>query len=263
MTLLPDLNAPILPVRSWWMTAVVTGQLTNARISLAHLASVPRGAILMSMANFLADTAATADADPGAGNFRWNHATQASATVLYISDVDADAGDLSAIWATIEVGAHLYLYQDDDLDVWQQWSIDSVTDASGYVKLGVSLDAFSGSFSDNAPAVITIQQADTTITADDVTIVTEAATSTMDPATHAGRSKYIRAANDVTFDNTEGYAAGEVYNIRATAAVALIGTGVTLTPPAGGTLTMAADMCVSVIMTSSSAGDVIGQTVPA
>lgn len=96
-----------------------------------------------------------------------------------------------------------------------------------------------------------------------VTIITEASTSTMDPATHAGRDKYIRAADDVTFDSTESYTAGDVFQIRATAALALVESGVTLTPPAGGTLGLDAAMSVSVIMTSSTAGDVIGQTVAA
>lgn len=95
-----------------------------------------------------------------------------------------------------------------------------------------------------------------------VSIITEASTSTMNPATHSGRNKYTRAADDVTFNASEGYAAGDVYNIRATAALTLIETGVTLTPPSGGTLDLVADMAVSVIMTSSTAGDVIGQTVP-
>lgn len=95
-----------------------------------------------------------------------------------------------------------------------------------------------------------------------VTIVTEASTSTMTPATHAGLAKYVRAADDVTFNTSQSYTAGEVYNIRATAALTLIGTGVTLTVPNGGTLDMDADMAVTVIMTSSAAGDVIGQTVP-
>jgi hypothetical protein len=95
-----------------------------------------------------------------------------------------------------------------------------------------------------------------------VTIVTEASTSTMTPATHAGLNKYVRAADDVTFNTSQSYTAGEVYNIRATAALTLIGTGVTLTAPDGGTLAMSAAMSVTVIMTSSTAGDVIGQTVP-
>ncbi|KAF1706298.1 hypothetical protein [Pseudoxanthomonas sacheonensis] len=96
-----------------------------------------------------------------------------------------------------------------------------------------------------------------------VTINTYASATTMDPATDAGRDHYNRCADDVTFDNAEGYAAGEVYNIRATAALTLIGTGVTLTAPAGGTLTLDAAMSVTVVMTTSSAGDVIGQTVAA
>lgn len=95
-----------------------------------------------------------------------------------------------------------------------------------------------------------------------VTINTEASTSTMAPATHAGLAKYNRCADDVTFNTSQSYTAGEVYNIRATAALTLIGTGVTLTPPDGGTLDLSAAMSVTVIMTSSTAGDVIGQTVP-
>jgi uncharacterized LabA/DUF88 family protein len=55
-----------------------------------------------------------------------------------------------------------------------------------------------------------------------VTIVTEGSAFTVVAATHAGRGKYIRAGGDVTFDNAETYAAGEVYNLRATAAIELI-----------------------------------------
>lgn len=94
-------------------------------------------------------------------------------------------------------------------------------------------------------------------------IVTEASAFTADPGTHDGLSRYVRAGGDVTFDNAEPYTAGMAFNIRATAAIELIEDGVTLTPPAGGTLELDADMAVQVVMTSSTAGDVIGQTVPA
>lgn len=96
-----------------------------------------------------------------------------------------------------------------------------------------------------------------------VTINTEASTSTMTPATHSGLAKYNRCAGNVTFNTSQSYTTGEVYNIRATASITLIGTGVTLTAPNGGTLGMNSAMAVTVIMTSSTAGDVIGQTVPA
>lgn len=95
-----------------------------------------------------------------------------------------------------------------------------------------------------------------------VAIVTEGGTSTMVPATHAGLRRYLRCANDVTFDAAEGYAIGQVYNIRATAALTLIGTGVTLNTPAGGTLDLDVDMSVTVVMIAADEGDVVGQTVP-
>jgi hypothetical protein len=96
-----------------------------------------------------------------------------------------------------------------------------------------------------------------------VIIITEGSTSTMVPATHAGTDRYVRCSGDVTFDSAQSYAAGQVYNIRALAALDLIGTGVTLSVPSGGTLSLDADMSVTVIMTSGTAGDVIGQTVAA
>jgi hypothetical protein len=97
----------------------------------------------------------------------------------------------------------------------------------------------------------------------DVDIITQASTSTMVPATHAGLTKYIRCSGDVTFNTAQGYSAGEVYNIHAVAALDLLTSGVTLTAPAGGTLELGMGMSVTVIMTASNAGDVIGQTVPA
>ena len=94
------------------------------------------------------------------------------------------------------------------------------------------------------------------------TLVTEASAFTAVASTHAGTNKLVLAGGDVTFDNAETYAAGQTFNIRATAAIELIEDGVTLTPPAGGTLELDADMSVTVVMTGSTTGLVIGQTVP-
>lgn len=82
-------------------------------------------------------------------------------------------------------------------------------------------------------------------------------------ASHAGLSRYIRAGSDVTFDSAEGYSAGQVFNIRATAALGLVEDGVTLDPTHGGTLDLDAGMAVTVVMTSSTTADVIGLTVAA
>jgi len=95
------------------------------------------------------------------------------------------------------------------------------------------------------------------------TIVSEASAFTATPGTHDGLFRYMRAGGNVTFNSSQAYTAGMVFNIRATGAVTLVGTGVTLTAPAGGTLGLTAGMSVQVVMTSAAAGDVIGQTVAA
>lgn len=95
------------------------------------------------------------------------------------------------------------------------------------------------------------------------TIVTEASAFTATRATHAGADKYTRAGGNATFDSAQSYAAGDVVKLRATGAVTLIGTGVTLTPPAGGTLGLTAGMAVEVIFVTATTADVVGQTVAA
>lgn len=96
-----------------------------------------------------------------------------------------------------------------------------------------------------------------------VSIITEASPFTAEPGTHDGLARYVRAGGDATFDSAESYVEGMVFNIRATASIELIEGGVTLTPPSGGTLEMTSGMSITIIMTSSTAGDVIGQTVAA
>lgn len=157
MSKIPDLATPGT-LRPWWMLPIVTGQSTNAFLPLSHLGALPKGAILLSLADYTADTASTADADPGAGKVRWNNATQASATEVYIDDADSGANDHSALWASLNIGGYLYLYDPTDLDTWQQWTITSVTDATGYLKLGVTLVGSNGSFANGDTVRLTIQQ---------------------------------------------------------------------------------------------------------
>lgn len=95
-------------------------------------------------------------------------------------------------------------------------------------------------------------------------LVTEASAFTADPATHSGRGVIILAGGDVTFATGQGYAAGQLYQVYATADIELVaGSGITLTPGALGTLAMTTGMAASVLMTSATAGVVIGQTVAA
>ena len=81
----------------------------NAGLPLLAARAVPTGAVLQLRRAFVADMASTADADPGGGKLRWNHATPASATILYIDDADVGAVDISATWATLAVGGFVYV----------------------------------------------------------------------------------------------------------------------------------------------------------
>ena len=92
------------------------------------------------------DTSSQADSDPGAGKFRWNNATQSSATALYIDDQTSDGVSLTTQWANLETTGFICLTQEDDSTKWQVWRWTTTTvDGTGYRKFTVSLIATSGS----------------------------------------------------------------------------------------------------------------------
>lgn len=92
-------------------------------------------------------------------------------------------------------------------------------------------------------------------------IVTEASAFTATVGTHDGMTRLNEAGGDVTFSSAQLYVRGMIFNIDATADIELVGSGVTLTPPAGGTLELKANMGVQVVMKSPTTGRLIGQTV--
>lgn len=133
----------------------------NAGMPLLALGAAPRGAVLQLRKPFVADMSATSDADPGAGKLRWNNAAPASATTIYINDADANANSIATTWASLTVGGYLYAQGSADgthRGNWQKWQITSVTDASGYAKIGVSLQASGGAFTDADTVELTLQQ---------------------------------------------------------------------------------------------------------
>lgn len=107
---------------------------------------------------FTADLGSTADSDPGAGLLKWNNATQASATVLYLDDASADGANLTGWWVALNSGGLAYLQHATDQDVWQICEIGSIVDASGYVKLGVTIIAKGNDFADGDPMLVTLEQ---------------------------------------------------------------------------------------------------------
>ena len=106
---------------------------------------------------FTAETSSAADVDPGVGKLAWNHATQASATMLFLDDTTADGAPITGMWPIIEQGGFIYIQNRLDESRWQIWRITSIVDASGYVKLGVVLVAYLGVLADGDPVLVTIE----------------------------------------------------------------------------------------------------------
>lgn len=104
--------------------------------------------------------------------------------------------------------------------------------------------------------------ADLAASDESVQLITEAGAATLDPATHSGRNRLILAGGDLTLNTAESYSAGDVFNIYATATIDILLTGVTLTPPNGGSEQLEAAMAVSIVMTGTTTAIMFGQTVP-
>ena len=98
---------------------------------------------------------ATADADNGAGKIAWNHATIASATILYVDDVDDAAASIATYvqsWddvANATAKGIVTITKEGAPAVFATFKVTgSITDASGYSKIPVTHLVSAGSFSD-------------------------------------------------------------------------------------------------------------------
>lgn len=97
-------------------------------------------------------SATTTDADPGAGTFRFNNATPASATAAYLDNVDASGATVSGIFDLWDdsgstVKGAIRWEKASDPTVWAQFQVTgSVVDGTGYRKLTLANGSGSGAF---------------------------------------------------------------------------------------------------------------------
>jgi hypothetical protein len=95
---------------------------------------------------------ATADADPGAGEFRFNNATVASATAAYLDNADVEGADISGLldlWdnSTSDVKGVVRFEKTTDPSVWAQFDVTgSVVDGTGYRKITLQNGVSNGTF---------------------------------------------------------------------------------------------------------------------
>ena len=109
---------------------------------------------------YLFDTT-TADADPGSGNLRFNNATPASVTELYIDDLNDDAVNVETWLLTIDdatsvIPARLRIFKKDDSSVFHVYNVTSLADLAGYVRFVVTYVDGNGTFSNTDPIVVTL-----------------------------------------------------------------------------------------------------------
>jgi len=154
-----------------WMVFKVTGAITDAtgysKISLVYIDSAGTFAnddkVFISFVAsgedgtipgyFYKFDTSTADADPGAGEVRFNNGTYASATAIFIDDADANGVTVSTdvlTWddSTSTIRGYLMIYDINDRSTYARFKITGAsTDASGYVKLAVAHLASNNTFS--------------------------------------------------------------------------------------------------------------------
>jgi hypothetical protein len=122
----------------------------NDKVFISFVASGEDGTIPGYYYKF--DTG-TSDADPGAGEIRFNNGTYASATAIYIDDADAHGVTTSTDVLTWDdsdstIRGHLHIVDINDSSTYVRFNITGAsTDASGYNKLAVTHVASNNTFS--------------------------------------------------------------------------------------------------------------------
>ena len=122
----------------------------NDKVFLSFVASGEDGAIPGYLYKF---ATSTTDGDPGAGVLRFNHATYASVTEIYIDDADSNGGATqadTATWgaSTSTIKGYLHIVDINDSSTYARFKITAaVDDETGYNKITVVHLASNNTFS--------------------------------------------------------------------------------------------------------------------
>jgi len=126
---------------TYWISSSSDTLADLAAVSVLIAASIP--AVPLNMTYTLSSS--TADAKPGGGLFRLNHATPASVTWIYIDDFDSDAYDKSDFIELADTGSYFYIQDASDNSNYYIYQTNGYISATGYTKYGVAYMSGSGS----------------------------------------------------------------------------------------------------------------------
>jgi hypothetical protein len=95
---------------------------------------------------------------PGSTFLRFNHATLASVTTIYINETNASSTDLSGFLATFNNAGDfgvIRVFSKTNSNIFWSGTITSFTDSGSYVTLGVTHASSNGTFTASMPIVVT------------------------------------------------------------------------------------------------------------
>lgn len=106
----------------------------------------------------------TTDSDPGAGLLRFNNATFASITKIFIDDTEVNAADIQTWLATLDdstnaVKGSVRVVKKSDSSVFRDFQITALEEATGYWKITVTPVVSNGSLSNNDDVIVTFARA--------------------------------------------------------------------------------------------------------
>ena len=105
---------------------------------------------------YVIDTASVADADPGAGILRFNNATQASATTLFIDNATEDATSVATFLADLPASGWILLVQASEKTRWHLYKWSAIVDGTGYRKFTVVSQAAGLALENGATALVAL-----------------------------------------------------------------------------------------------------------
>jgi hypothetical protein len=127
---------------------------TEVETALQEIGAALQSAGKVPAQRYTIELANTTDSDPGAGLVKFDNATPASATFLYIDDSTSDGVDLSTLFASFGAAGFIKIQSVADAGEWAifKWAV-APTDGTGYWKFAVTPQASKGTL-DDADAVL-------------------------------------------------------------------------------------------------------------